>query len=26
MPGPHRDTRPVGYRRASGLFIPAGAA
>lgn len=25
-PGPHRDTRPVGYRRASGLFIPAGVA
>ena len=26
LPGPHRDTRPVGYRRPSGLFVPAGAA
>jgi hypothetical protein len=26
LPGPHRDTRPVGYRRvATGLLIPQGA-
>jgi hypothetical protein len=24
QPGPHRDSRPVGYRRASGLIVPIG--